>query len=172
MTEHKFNMLLERIRSGDMSALEPIFIEYHRKMSVDAAYILGASDGEDAASAAMLKLVDYSKNNATHIDTPDAFMRTLVKHVAIDMLRARKPFVEQEKAEDIPSPFDLQNEAVERNTVMHAIGLLPEPERDIAVMFYIYGIKIKRIAQELDMPVGTVKWRLNSVRKKLGEYLS
>ena len=85
MTEHKFNALLARIHAGDMSALEPIYTEYHRKMSVDAAYVLGKDRGEDAASAAIVKLIDYAKKDRKHIKTPDAFMRTLVKHTAIDM---------------------------------------------------------------------------------------
>lgn len=172
MTEHKFNTLLARIRAGDMSALEPIYTEYHRKMSVDAAYILGESDGEDAASAAIVKLIDYANKDSKRIKTPDAFMRTLVKNTAIDMLRARKPFAELEKAEDIPSPHDRPDEAAERNGVMLAIGQLPEQEREIAVMFYIYGIKIKSIAETLDMPIGTVKWHLSQIRVKLSEKLS
>ncbi|MCH5154949.1 MAG: sigma-70 family RNA polymerase sigma factor, partial [Clostridiales bacterium] len=142
--------------------------EYHRKMSVDAEYILGGGKGEDAASAVMLKLVDYSKKESTHIKSPDAFMRTLVKHTAIDMLRADRPFVElkeeDEAAVDKPDEADLGD-------VMLAIGRLSEQQREIAVMFYIYGIKIKEIAVEFNMPVGTVKWHLNQIRKNLAAML-
>lgn len=167
MNEQKFNTLLARLKAGDMSALEPIYTEYHRKMSVDAEYILGGGKGEDAASAVMLKLVDYSKKESTHIKSPDAFMRTLVKHTAIDMLRADKPFVELK--EDVPA-VDKYDEA-ELGDVMLAIGRLQEQQREIAVMFYIYGIKIKDIAVELNMPVGTVKWNLNQIRKNLAAML-
>lgn len=171
MTEHRFNTLLARIRAGDMSALEPIYTEYHRKMSVDAAYILGDSDGEDAASAAIVKLIDYAEKYDKRIRTPDAFMRTLVKNTAIDMLRARKPFAELESADDVPSPHEV-DEAAERNSIRLAIGQLPEQQREIAVMFYIYGIKIKGIAETMNIPVGTVKWHLNQIRVKFSEKLS
>ncbi len=171
MTEHKFNALLARIRAGDMSALEPIYTEYHRKMTADASYILGGNDGEDAASAAFLKLIDYAKSNETkHINVPDAFMRTLVKHTALDMLRARKPVVELENAEEVPSPCDMETSSVERNDIMHALQCLQEPQRDIAIMYYIYAVKIKDIAAELNMPVGTVKWHLNKIRSDLKKY--
>lgn len=171
MTGHKFNALLIRLSAGDMSALEPIYIEYHRRMSVDAGYILGASRGEDAASTAILKLIDYAKKHREYVKTPDAFMRTLVKHTAIDMLRAEKPFVELDDAEYVQSPEDLSDAAAERNDVILAIGQLDESEREIAVMFYIYGIKIKEIADELSMPVGTVKWHLSQIRTKLSKII-
>ena len=171
MTEHKFNALLARIRAGDMSALEPIYTEYHRKMTVDASYILGG-DGEDAASAVIVKLVDYACGEVKHINTPDAFMRTLVKNTAIDMLRANKPLVALDKAEEVPSQQDLEKEAANRSDAMLGIERLQEPEREIAVMFYIYDIKIKEISSQLSMPVGTVKWHLNKIRKILAEKLS
>ena len=78
--------------------------------------------------------------------------------------------MELEQADGIPST-DISDEAVGQG-LMHAIGELPQDERDIAVMFYIYGIKIKDIAAELDMPIGTVKWRLNKIRAALSEKLS
>ena len=174
MTGHKFNALLIRLSAGDMSALEPIYIEYHRRMSVDAAYILGASRGEDAASTAILKLIDYAKSDHKYIKTPDAFMRTLVKHTAIDMRRAEKQFLQLDKAEYIEyilSSDDFSDGVAERSDVLFAIGLLGNAEREIAIMFYIYGIKIKEIADELDMPVGTVKWHLSQIRTKLSKMI-
>lgn len=140
-------------------------------MSVDAWYILGDSRSEDAASTAIFKLIDYAKNSCKYIKSPNAFMRTLVKHTAIDMLRADSPFVELDKAENVPSPQGMPEELAERNAIMLAIGTLAEQEREIAVMFYIYGIKIKDVAEALNIPVGTVKWRLNQIRAKLAEKL-
>lgn len=49
---------------------------------------------------------------------------------------------------------------------------LSAPEAKVAIMFYIYDIKITDIAEELHMPVGTVKWRLSEIRKKLALYCS
>ncbi len=140
-------------------------------MTVDASYILGGSDGEDAASAAIVKLIDFAlSGEEKHINVPDAFMRTLVKNTALDMLRSRKNVVELEKAEQVPSPHDVETSTVERNDIMHAIEHLADQKREIAIMYYIYRVKIKDIAAELNMPVGTVKWYLNNIRSDLKKY--
>lgn len=134
-------------------------------------YWLRAGGGEDAASTAIFKLIDYAKKQREYIKSPDAFMRTLVKHTALDMLRAERPFAELDEARYVQAPDDLSEVAAERNDVLHAIGQLGDSEREIAVMFYIYGIKIKEIADELEMPVGTVKWHLSQIRTKLSKII-
>lgn len=157
-----------------MAALEPIFAEYYPKLAAEARYML-ADEGEDAASTVMVKLVEYAKSFDGGVDAvrcPDAFMRTLVKRTAIDMLRARKRLVGLDAADSVPSDADVESAVLGRNDALLGLWQLPDAEREIAVMHYIYGTKINDIADSLDIPIGTVKWRLSNIRKKMLKKLS
>ncbi len=63
--------------------------------------------------------------------------------------------------------------AQERRTKVHkAISNLPEAIRYCIDAYYIYGNKVKEIADELNIPTGTVKSRLRIGRERLAYLLS
>ena len=49
------------------------------------------------------------------------------------------------------------------------MAALPEQLRSAVRLVYFRGMKIREAADELDVPVGTVKSRLHSAVKRLGE---
>ena len=60
----------------------------------------------------------------------------------------------------------------ERKLKIHkAISLLPESVRYCIDSYYIYGNKVKEIAEELDLPVNTIKSRLRIGRERLAYLL-
>ncbi len=150
-----------------MSALEPIFTEYYRKLEVTAISILrDKKDGQDAASEAMMRVISYAKNHdGFRVEHPAAFMYTTVRNIAYDMLDRGKRLVGLDSADDIAADESLYDSA----EVTAAILSLPKPEREVGVMFYIYGCKIREIADSLDMPPGTVKWHISKIKKLLSE---
>lgn len=52
-----------------------------------------------------------------------------------------------------------------------ALSLLDNKLREVLILYYIYDFKIKKIAQILVLPEGTVKSRLFKARKELGKIL-
>src|SRR5687768_3118851 len=61
-------------------------------------------------------------------------------------------------------------EQVERKEwVRQAVAALPEQLRSAVRLVYFRGLKYREAADELDVPVGTVKSRLHSAVKRLGE---
>ena len=61
---------------------------------------------------------------------------------------------------------DLLIEDIERS-----LDQLPDAYRDVVVMVEVLGMKYEEVAQELELPVGTVRSRLNRGRKMLQEAL-
>ena len=51
--------------------------------------------------------------------------------------------------------------------VRSEIAMLSAIYRDILILYYYDGLSTKQIAQRLDLPEGTVTWRLSAARKKL-----
>ena len=72
-----------------------------------------------------------------------------------------------EAAEDIVFDSDTEN-AVARNLDLLAVmDELDENERKLLKDFYFYDKTVREIAAELNMPEGTLKWKLKSIRGKL-----
>jgi len=45
---------------------------------------------------------------------------------------------------------------------------LDEDEREICLMRYLDGLDYQSIADALEIPMGTVKWKLHQIKKKIG----
>jgi RNA polymerase sigma-70 factor (ECF subfamily) len=56
--------------------------------------------------------------------------------------------------------------------VADAVGALPEGERDVLLLFVWEELSYEEIARALDLPVGTVRSRLNRARESLRELRS
>ena len=52
-----------------------------------------------------------------------------------------------------------------------AMGRLPLVEQEIVKLFYLHGFTIKEICQQIQAPIGTVKYRLHSARHHLRSFL-
>jgi len=68
-----------------------------------------------------------------------------------------------------PDPSSLAEATEMRDEVLRAISQLPDKEREVTTLFYINGYSQKDIADFLEVPVGTVKNRLNASRGRLKE---
>lgn len=68
-----------------------------------------------------------------------------------------------------PGPADLVEEHEERDHILEAILALPQPERDVTVLFYIEDHSQRDVAGFLNLPLTTVNNRLRSARNHLKE---
>ena len=151
-----------------MSAAEPLFCAYYKSVCSTAYFIVkNRHDAEDIASEVILKIISYANNSdRAYVQDAGAFVYTLTKNAALDLLRKKRRMVESD--DDTPSDFD---DGTERSDVFAALNRLPEQQRKIAQMFYYYDCKIKTIAAELGMTESAVKYHLSEIRKKLYEIL-
>ncbi|HWD41937.1 MAG TPA: sigma-70 family RNA polymerase sigma factor [Fimbriimonas sp.] len=79
--------------------------------------------------------------------------------------------VERQVEDTKPTP-DLQLERSERErNVERAVAKLPEYQRAMIVMYHVENLSYEDIAAALDLPIGTVKSRLNRARLNLRELL-
>lgn len=79
-----------------------------------------------------------------------------------------------QRRESTPVPFEesIVDEAATTelwSRVTRAIDALPEHDREVVLLYAWQGLSYAEIAQALDIPVGTVRSRLNRVRTTLRE---
>lgn len=72
---------------------------------------------------------------------------------------------------NVPQPA-VELQAVDAEELQHVLGELPEDLRLILLMFYFEELSYKQIADELEIPIGTVMSRLSRAKQRLRERLS
>lgn len=101
-----------------------------------------------------------------------AWLKRIVMTQADRIARRRQPWLESIEsqhhlASSNPSPEALLEETELRHRVRIAISALPEKERDITRDYYIKGESQREISERLDIPLATVKKRLQYAREHL-----
>lgn len=171
MNKVGFRHCLCQIHEGNIDAILPIYTEYYEKLKITAKKILHSDAlAEDAASESMLRLIEFA---GTHehfkIDSPGAYMYCIVRNVAVTMYNYNKTYEALDDMDEERVEADRKSD--ESLDLENAIAALDKKDFDIAVLHYFYGYKVKHIAAELNMPEGTVKWKLMEIRHKLAKSL-
>jgi RNA polymerase sigma-70 factor (ECF subfamily) len=90
----------------------------------------------------------------------------IARNVYRQWMRSRRPEVS-----DLEAVVDLPDGNAARDLaaveVREVVATLPVSYREIAVLFYQERWRCEEIAEMLEMPVGTVKYRLHEVRSRL-----
>jgi RNA polymerase sigma-70 factor (ECF subfamily) len=96
-------------------------------------------------------------------DRFDAWLRQLVVHACIDILRRRRHrAIEVELSPiDDPTVVDIAPAIVDREVLDRALQRLDPENRAIVVMHYYLGMPLPDVARTLGIPLGTAKSRLH-----------
>jgi RNA polymerase sigma factor (sigma-70 family) len=124
-----------------------------------AAVILGNHpDAEDAVSDAALRAWQHigSLRDPAKFE---AWFTRIVVNVCRDQLHRRRPTGSLDDAP--PRQTDAFAESDERSALMDALGLLTPDQRAVVALHYLEGLTIERVAEVLDIRVGTAKSRLH-----------
>jgi RNA polymerase sigma-70 factor (ECF subfamily) len=80
--------------------------------------------------------------------------------------------VERQIEDDSPTPVEVSERMERMKSVEDAVARLPEYQRAMIVMYHGENLAYEEIAEAMDLPIGTVKSRLNRARLSLRELLS
>ena len=138
-----------------------------------------AQDAQDCAQETMLKafLGFAGFKGEAKVST---WLYSIATRCCTDALRRRHETISLEQLQedgfdppgDAPSPY-LQLEAGERKRLLReALQQLPCEHRQPIVLCDLQGLSYEEAAQALDLPLGTVKSRLNRARASLKNTLS
>ena len=172
-----------RLKSGDIRGLAAL-VEAHQVKAARAAYLIvrDAALAQDIVQAAFVRF--YERIGSYDSTRPFApyFMRMVVND-ALAALRKRgrstsldAPDGEISLEDILPDPALTPDGALEqaelRNAVEAALEKLSPQQRAAVVLRYYLGLSEADMAASLDVPPGTVKWRLHAAKKHLRTLLS
>lgn len=179
--EQEWAGLLARIAVGDPSALAEFYDASSAKVFGLAMKILG---DRAAAEEATLDVYTQIWRRISTYDaergTPGSWLMTLAKHRAIDRFRSsyleRGKHVPLEQAaelsghEDTPEQYSVGLER--QRLVQKALAHLSAEQRQAIALAYYWGLSQSEIADQLKLPVGTVKTRMRLGMIRLREVLA
>ena len=184
MSEHE-RLLIKRAKSGDVGSFEEL-IRTHQSYAYNIAYRMMGSE-EDAKDAAQEALIKVFKNLKSFKEdsTFSTWLYRIVMNTCKDLLRKRKPGVisidkgfesedgdvQLEIEDNTNDPVAKYEQEQVRITFETALEDLPENYKSVVVLREIQGISYDEISEIEDIPIGTVRSRINRGRRILREIL-
>lgn len=186
MSERVFDddMLIRRAQGGDRSAFDTLVSKYEVK-AYQYAFRLTRNSEEacDVVADAFIRVFN-AIGNFKGQSSFSTWLYRILTNCFLDLRKKVKPVTTLDVAsqsgegdverqiEDLgPTPHQ-ESERMEREErVERAVNKLPEYQRAMIVMYHVDMLTYEEIAEALDLPIGTVKSRLNRARLSLRDYL-
>jgi len=128
---------------------------------------------DELVQEVMLKVWNKAHTYKPELASPSTWLFTLCRNCRIDQIRRTKKTIPLD-SEDIwfeeetsPDPFLAVQQYRTDNHVRQSMGELPEEQFLVLRKVYVQGKTQQQVAQELDLPLGTVKSRIRLALKKL-----
>jgi RNA polymerase sigma factor (sigma-70 family) len=170
--------LHRRVSAGDREAFE----ELYRRYSMSAFGLAVRVTGQDAIAQEVVHDAFLALWRTPEAFDPArgafrSFFLSLVHHRAVDAVRREERLRRRSQRASNLEPLegeDVADDVVEtaylssrRGEVRKALGTLPPDQRRVIELAYFDGYTQARIAQTLQIPIGTVKTRTLAAMRKL-----
>ena len=172
MLQAEQDALVLLAQRGNNKALEMLFRHISPGMSRYAYRLCG---DPELAQEVVQDVWVKSLKTLRRLQDPRAFKSWIFRAVKWQALDALRKVTAREKVEDLEQHADIEAEDIaqcEASTeLLDLIAGLPQPERQVVYLFYQEDMQLSEIAIIEEVPVGTVKSRLNRAREKLRQKL-
>jgi RNA polymerase sigma factor (sigma-70 family) len=170
--------LVAEAREGDLASLSVLWARHRPRVLATARRILGRDDAADevAQETALVALSQLHRLREPQFVA--AWLAGIARNLCRQRLRdARRPEWSWEAVQGgrlpdrwpdpDPSPEELAVRAEAAASVRHAIGGLPDAQRDAVELFYLRDHTYAEVARALGIDVNAVKARLHRARRAL-----
>ncbi|CAN5250610.1 RNA polymerase sigma factor [soil metagenome] len=159
-----------RAADGDIKAFEVLMRRYGALMSTYAARILGSSSDVDDVVQEMFITAWQQLPTLENLAAVKGWLVTIVTRKSIDRLRSRREHddIDDHEIEDSTNDPEGLAEATSLDDALSiALSRLPDDQRRCWVLREIAGYGYDEIAEQLALPVSTVRGLLARCRKTL-----
>jgi RNA polymerase sigma-70 factor (ECF subfamily) len=165
---------IERFQAGDPDAIRALYREYGGAVHTVAISIV--RDRELAADVVQQTFVKAWRAASSFDGGREVapWLYSIARHTAIDALRseARPTRGGHDPEVEVPVDSESMEATWERFEVRRAIDALPADEREVVRRSHLLGHTHDEIAQQLGVPIGTVKSRSSRAHKRLAASLA
>ena len=171
--------LMLGIQSGDADALSELYDRYNGVVKALILRIIHDETGaDDLLQEVFMEIWNRAKNFSAQKGKPLGWMATLTRRRAIDALRKRQAYARAEErlqAEPEQQPLAWVQNVTEKEIragdarvlMAKVINSLPEAQQQVIELAFFQGMSQREIASNTNIPLGTVKTRLELGLKKI-----
>ncbi|NJK62266.1 MAG: sigma-70 family RNA polymerase sigma factor [Synechococcaceae cyanobacterium SM2_3_1] len=169
--------LMQRIAQQDQSALSDLYDRYARILLGLACKMLGSvEDAEEVVLDVFSQIWRTAKSYDPHRGQVEAWLFLLTRSRALDKIRSQRRALRtlitletfREGSSTFTSgPEDHVLQTERQSAVRSALGKIPPEQSEVILLAYFNGWTQARIAEHLNVPIGTVKTRLRLGLSKL-----
>lgn len=181
------NVLIERAQQGDRAAFDDLVVKY-QDQAYKYAYRLtrNPEQAADVVSDSFLRVFTALKNFKGN-SAFSTWLYRIVTNCYLDRRKREKDGstvsldepvagasgdVTRQVEDDALGPVELAERSAREDTVVSALDRMPDYQKTMLVMYHVEMLSYEEIADALDLPLGTVKSRLNRARVALRDLLS
>jgi RNA polymerase sigma-70 factor (ECF subfamily) len=169
---------LEEVAGGDRDAFRLLYERTAPKLLATIRRILGSgSAAEDAVQEAFIRIWRNAASFDASIASPIAWMTTIARHTAIDVLRsapekvaAASTTIDENLAERLAA-VSASADPLASGRLSSCLGKLEADRRGMVVLAYCYGWSREELAARFGRPVATIKTVLRRSLMTLKECL-
>jgi RNA polymerase sigma-70 factor (ECF subfamily) len=170
MEQTQQDLLVLEAQSGNQKAFECLVTMFHPQLVSFASNLSGNHAlAQDAVQDVWITISKKLRN----LEDPRAFKSWIFRALrwrVLDLVKAKS--YQSREIEDTDLSVELDETAVEFSQLRQLISQLADSERSVVYLFYLVELQVSEIALVLEIPVGTVKSRLNRARNSLREQLA
>ena len=178
--------LIDNMAAADEAALKQLYGLTSAKLYGVALRVLGKAEwAEDVLQESFLYIWRSAPFYRASRSPPMAWMSLIVKSRAIDfqrhltvdkqhLMNEMTDELAQQLASDTPSALDLQHASQAARALHGCLSALEHPQREVVSLAYLKELSHGELAQQLQLPLGTVKsWirrSLDQLRRCMAQF--
>lgn len=172
-------VLIERVSLRDEAALRQLYERTSpRLFGLAMRVVRQRESAEDVLQETFLTIWRVAGDYRASLSPPMAWLGLIVRSRALDQLRRRAAeraqgiqefddAVAETLASDAPTPLDLADASEQAWALHQCLGQLEVQQREVVSMAYLRDLSHGELAQQLKLPLGTVKTWIRRGLEKL-----
>ena len=169
MHQAQIDLLVLEAQNGNEKALECLVEFFHSQMVKFASNLSGNhAMAKDAVQDVWLNI----GKKLSRLEDPRAFKSWVYRALrwrVLDLLKVKS--YQFKTIDDMEIKVELDESEIENKQLRRLINELPEDGRSVIYLYYLAEFSLAEIATLLEIPIGTVKSRLDRARVNLREKL-
>ena len=157
-----------RMKNGDEEAIEKIIQKYYPVILRYCKYHISNNDDAEDITQETFERFFYSIGNYKHQGKIINYLYTIAGNLCKDFYK-QKDKVSSTKIDYQENGIEMQIE--QKIDVNMAINRLPAELKEVTLLYYFQGLKLKEISQILNISLPLVKYRIKEAKKKLEIFL-
>lgn len=178
-------LLIQRAQNGDRTAFDDL-VRRHEVRAFQYAYRLTRNQEEasDVVSEAFVRVFN-AIHNFKGKSSFSTWLYRILTNCYLDMRKRERNRpttsldtspedgeIERQYESPDRSPHEESERSERERAMVRAVGKLPEYQQAMITMYHVEMMSYEDIAAALDLPIGTVKSRLNRARLMLRDFLA